>query len=202
MNLTTSPKKRLFIPIAGALGALFLGIVLTCGLTACGKESPKEISTLPPSQGEPDMPGLPPDPGEEGMKTLLGVDVNNNSIRDDIERWIAKEYPNSAKIREGLMQQAKVYNLMLRDAGDKNLSRAHSMELEKVRSCGFYIGELNGKSVDQIIDVFSELHAQFLNTDERSLAYFAYDKQLEGGIYGDVPNDKAACDFDPETLAN
>ena len=35
---------------------------------------------------------LPPDPGEEGKKTLLGIDVNNNGVRDDVERWIYMTY--------------------------------------------------------------------------------------------------------------
>lgn len=29
-----------------------------------------------------------PDPGEEGRKTLLGIDTNSNGVRDDIERYI------------------------------------------------------------------------------------------------------------------
>ena len=35
---------------------------------------------------------LPPDPGEAGKKTLLGIDSNNNGVRDDVERWIYITY--------------------------------------------------------------------------------------------------------------
>lgn len=31
---------------------------------------------------------LPPDPGADGQKTLVGSDVNTNGVRDDVELWI------------------------------------------------------------------------------------------------------------------
>ena len=37
--------------------------------------------------GEPTL-DLPPDPGPEGDTTIEGIDVNDNGVRDDIERWI------------------------------------------------------------------------------------------------------------------
>ena len=49
---------------------------------------------------------LPPDPGAEADKTIAGLDVNGNGIRDDVELAIFKEYPNSAKTRAVLLQYA------------------------------------------------------------------------------------------------
>lgn len=49
---------------------------------------------------------LPPDPGAEADTTIAGVDANNNSIRDDVELAIFKEYPDSAKTRAVLLQYA------------------------------------------------------------------------------------------------
>lgn len=49
---------------------------------------------------------LPPDPGAEADKTVAGIDANKNSIRDDVELAIFKEYPNSAKTRAVLLQYA------------------------------------------------------------------------------------------------
>src|SRR3989344_9299087 len=56
----------------------------------------------------PDVMGcnLPPDPGAEADKTIAGVDVNDNGIRDDVELAIFKEYPKSAKTRAVLLQYA------------------------------------------------------------------------------------------------
>lgn len=56
---------------------------------------------------------LPPDPGEEGDKTIEGVDVNKNGIRDDVELAIFKEYPSSAKTRAALLQYALVGQMIL-----------------------------------------------------------------------------------------
>ncbi|HLP86304.1 MAG TPA: hypothetical protein VK153_00275 [Candidatus Paceibacterota bacterium] len=49
---------------------------------------------------------IPPDPGDEADKTIEGVDVNKNGIRDDVELAIFKKYPNSAKTRAVLLQYA------------------------------------------------------------------------------------------------
>ena len=49
---------------------------------------------------------LPPDPGAEADKTVVGVDANRNGIRDDVELAIFKEYPKSAKTRAVLLQYA------------------------------------------------------------------------------------------------
>jgi hypothetical protein len=54
---------------------------------------------------------LPPDPGAEADKTVAGIDVNINGIRDDVELAIFKEYPNSAKKRAVSLQYAKALQM-------------------------------------------------------------------------------------------
>ena len=49
---------------------------------------------------------LPPDPGADADKTVQGIDVNQNGIRDDVELAIFREYPDSAKTRAVLLQYA------------------------------------------------------------------------------------------------
>ncbi len=56
---------------------------------------------------------LPPDPGIEADKTVEGVDVNKNGIRDDVELAIFEKYPNSAKTRAALLQYALVEQMIL-----------------------------------------------------------------------------------------
>lgn len=56
---------------------------------------------------------LPPDPGVEADKTIAGIDVNNNGIRDDVELAVFKAYPNSAKIRAVLLQYALALQLQM-----------------------------------------------------------------------------------------
>ncbi len=49
---------------------------------------------------------LPTNPGIDAGKTITGIDVNNNGIRDDVEIAIFNEYPNSEKSRAVLLQYA------------------------------------------------------------------------------------------------
>jgi hypothetical protein len=49
---------------------------------------------------------LPPDPGDAGKATLAGIDSDGDGVRDDVERWIALTYPNSARVRAALYQEA------------------------------------------------------------------------------------------------
>ena len=49
---------------------------------------------------------LPIDPGINADKTIQGIDSNKNSIRDDVEIAIFKEYPDSMKTRAVLLQYA------------------------------------------------------------------------------------------------
>src|SRR5690606_14648778 len=39
------------------------------------------------------------DPGEEGKKTLLGIDIDNNGVRDDVQVWIENIYGSDPNLR-------------------------------------------------------------------------------------------------------
>lgn len=56
---------------------------------------------------------LPPNPGENADKTIVGVDANNNGIRDDVELAVFKDYSNSAKTRLPLLQYALALQLQM-----------------------------------------------------------------------------------------
>ena len=56
---------------------------------------------------------LPPDPGEEGKKTLLGIDTDGDGVRDDIQRYIYFTYPDDKKLRLGLTFYAKEFQGVL-----------------------------------------------------------------------------------------
>jgi len=57
---------------------------------------------------------LPPKPIKDlNDMTIAGFDVNNNGIRDDVELAIFEKYPDSAKIRAGMLQYALALQLEL-----------------------------------------------------------------------------------------
>ncbi len=41
---------------------------------------------------------LPPDPGEAGRETLAGIDANDNGLRDDLERHIARHFGSDRRV--------------------------------------------------------------------------------------------------------
>lgn len=55
---------------------------------------------------------LPPYP-ENPNASIVGVDVNLNGIRDDVELAIFQKYPESARARAGLLQYAQTQQMML-----------------------------------------------------------------------------------------
>lgn len=47
------------------------------------------------------------DPGEAGIKTLGGIDSDNNGVRDDVQRWINESFNSNANMKKALNQIAK-----------------------------------------------------------------------------------------------
>ena len=181
--------------------ALIIGAVLAIGtalfIVGC-KYSSSGSSSTPPTAQEP--PGLPPDPGPAGKATLAGVDSNDNGVRDDVERYIAINHQDSAKVRAALMQFTVVAQSRLLDATDTQKSIQHAIESGKAIECMVYVTG----SVQKEEDLYNELRPVILNTDARNKAYFAYDKQLGGQYFPGTPDSQAAsaCTFDPSTLPN
>ena len=146
------------------------------------------------------LASLPPDPGEAGKATLAGVDADGDGMRDDIERYIALTYPDSAKTRAALTQIALAIQAALLDANDKGASVDHAIErLNAIRCLRYVRGSSEANSI------FNTFRAQLLNTKERSIAYISADDQLGGQVFpGRPPADqlKSTCTFDPDVMKN
>lgn len=169
------PKKFPWIP-AIAVGILVLGGA--CLTTACKKKNEAPAA----------VPVATPDPNGEG-------------VRPDVRAYIEATYPDSAKTRAALFQDAKVMEKALADAGDKQLSIQHANELSRANNCLWYVRE----SSDDAVEIGDKLLSAILNTDERITAYLKYDEHLKGGFFEDpIPYDERSttCDIDPATLPN
>lgn len=139
---------------------------------------------------------LPPDPGEEGKQTLLGLDSDSDGVRDDIQRYIYYAHPNDEKIRVALTQIAIEYQGLLSQASDPDAAFTHATRLARHGECLFYIqGETSS-------DTRAALKAEFLNTRERSLAYINYSNTLGGEIILGAPVQdwKNSCNFDVDAI--
>ena len=173
--------KRILGTVIGA----FVVIVFVCAATGCGG-------------GGSSSPGDAPvtTPPEEVEDTLLGTDENGDGVRDDIEVYIAETYPDSEKIRMAVVGYAKVMQMELFDAEDKELSFQHAREADLTVACIKYVDPENGSKI------WKELRAEILNTEERTRAYLKYDEQLGGGVFHFVPKTAEACSFDVDSLPN
>jgi hypothetical protein len=143
---------------------------------------------------------LPPEPDPAvNDSTLLGVDVNDNGVRDDVERWIYEAYKDKHPIHIDIaMQAGRAYRQVLETP---ERAKAIRGSVNAPYFCGAYYQNdakyVNGKIlIHERIDV--PVKSIYFNTKARSDAYWKYDKALSGDSY-DIPwpdKQKEMCDFD------
>ncbi|OQX50220.1 MAG: hypothetical protein B5M46_01100 [Epsilonproteobacteria bacterium 4484_20] len=121
--------------------------------------------------------------------TLLGVDANNNDVRDDVERWIFKEMPtyHHPEIERVIaMQKAKAYQMTLKDPinqGDRVLKAE-----DRASDCWSYYADSRSLPFDGAIAKFgNRLRDKQFNTPERLRTYLEYDQLLGGRVFTATP---------------
>ena len=140
---------------------------------------------------------LPPAPAPIlNNATLLGIDSNNNGVRDDVERKIYFQYKRPIE-QAFMMQYAVRYPKVLADP----VAAASSEELQKENwnqySCEGYLDEQMGITIPGKVVDFME--NAYFNTRERMRAYIKYNEASSGGVYHipfhDEDMKKENCDF-------
>jgi len=131
------------------------------------------------------LPHKPQDPDA----TLLGVDRNDNGVRDDVERWIYKEMPiyHHPEIERVIaMQSAKSLQMTLHDPTNKN-NKVHQAII-RTSDCWSYYSYKKDIPFDGAIEKFNNLldDKQF-NTKERLKTYMTYDYTLKGTVSTATP---------------
>ncbi len=147
---------------------------------------------------------LPPEPNETlNNATILGVDSNDNGVRDDVEIFIVKKYKNKHKIVTEIgFQLARAYQQILDNPLD---TEANDKAFTDATDCNHYFkfyAKYYGEKVliDHYIDEdFENLQ---LNRKSRVKAYLEYDAELSGGVYESTKSDKLKekCNFDVASL--
>ena len=141
---------------------------------------------------------LPPEPDKVlNDSTLLGIDTNNNGVRDDVERWIYETYKDKHPIYIDIaMQGAKAKQKIL-----KNPSKAKNIhdEIRRPLQCESYFRVcIKNPKVSKPINTNKKFKRAIFNTKERIDAYNIYDSLLSGDSYT-IPwcsERKQKCDFD------
>jgi len=146
---------------------------------------------------------LPPEPDKtKNNSTLLGIDRNENEIRDDVERWIIKKYALSdyPKIKtEIALQWARTTQQVIQSPETAYIDEKYKL-IDRAADCQMYaFSEKLQKSLNYGIDnrIFNdEFVDKAFNTKERMIAYFRFNENLAGHVYGATREEASKCDFD------
>ncbi|TSC75893.1 MAG: hypothetical protein G01um101430_63 [Parcubacteria group bacterium Gr01-1014_30] len=110
---------------------------------------------------------------------LMGVDSNNNGVRDDVEDYINSKFSKPEE-GEALMQYAK--RLQLQMASYQNPEESNRLRVSSDDSyidCAEYIfGQ------DRAFDLTDEINEVVINTPSRQRAYDQFNRNLTGGVFG------------------
>jgi hypothetical protein len=147
---------------------------------------------------------LPPKPDPVvNNSTLLGVDSNDNGVRDDVEIYIIKKYKDEKIAIEIGFQIARAYNTVI----ENPMNAEETVKiLNNAQDCESYFEDFADLFGDPIIlnqEISSKnFRAMNLNTKERIGAYLTYDSRLSGGVFTLPPMSKAKqlCTFDVEQM--
>jgi hypothetical protein len=162
------------------------------------------------SMGDHYIPPIMPNPITSDL-TLLGVDSNNNGVRDDVENYIYdrfKGYKNYKVEREIAMQWARAAQLLIQNPENGYKDKKYLI-MQKVISCQEYYYNSNTQGYDfQMYMQYINQHEIFdedfkdviFNTKQRLKAYFKYSESMSGHVFDDMPDTKDNCDFDADLL--
>ncbi len=122
----------------------------------------------------------PPHPGEAGKKTLLGVDSDQDGVRDDLEIWINERFSNTPSEDKRLVRlEFKDFSRSTLEIMKKSKIKSEVIRLETENS---RIGEclrntgLRGK----LLEVYTEFEGNLMNTQERYKTWWEVQKYFSG----------------------
>ena len=139
---------------------------------------------------------LPPEPDPKiNNSTLLGIDANDNGVRDDVERWIYKTYNHPIK-RGIFMQSARAYNMVIIDSSKAHETTKYS---DNALACEFYwIYEHNPRPFDKYEHFRHDKKLKTIqfNTIKRHMAYERYNAEFSRKVLSAPGASQAKCEFD------
>ncbi len=146
---------------------------------------------------------LPPEPNKkENKKTLLGIDLNNNGIRDDVEIYIVKRFQDE-NMRNIAFDIAKsLQNILL--VTDKESVLKAKKEFDRARGCRKYYAseaikieksDTNAASFRMKYKIYDAgFRDKQFNTPQRMHTYFDYHRNLPDKAYEIIDISEEECD--------
>jgi hypothetical protein len=148
------------------------------------------------------MANLPPDPGEPGKATIDGIDADKDGVRDDVQRFIFEQWPESERARRVLYEIAKVGLLRVHHGGELGKEETRKLAPKIMRASACYMG--SAQSPELINQSAAErVRVKVTNTPERWVRAAEFDQHLAHSVYALADESTAeACGFDPAALPN
>lgn len=150
---------------------------------------------------------LPPEPDPQvNNSTLLGIDSNDNGVRDDVERYIIQTYGKEKIIIEIGFQVSRAYDAVIEhpeNAWETYKVLDDAMDCESYfRVFAKYLGDPLLLNKDEYILTSKRFKSIQLNTRERIRGYLLHEKKLSGGVFDStkISELKSKCSFDVDTL--
>lgn len=154
---------------------LFIAFLLPILLAGCGGGAGvvSQANAAPgvnaaPSANEFHGIAVPPEPDPVTNAALLGVDANNNGVRDDVEREIARVYGGNPDITIGALAVAKANQGYLSANGDVQKSTTATSNAVLAGAC--IAQKLKNRPIDayKVVDYIFSIT---FNTSERLSVY-------------------------------
>lgn len=145
--------------------------------------------TTAPTDPPTDDARLPPRPDvHENNATLLGIDVNHDGVRDDIEHIIYQLHKDNPGHRHVLAIGTRALTEAMKSSVDSSLNKvAIGDQISIFISCF-----INTTTMDYRKD-FGMIKAIILNTEQRATAYQHYNQARSGSVQGEVDYDPVIC---------
>lgn len=116
---------------------------------------------------------------------IQGLDTNTNGIRDDVDKYIATNYPLASE-QTAVQQFARtMQRAILVDISNLTDVKAVAVKASRAVNCIYSRFDSNSGS-KQPSEVIAELESISSNTKSRLLAYLAFSKALDGTV-GSLP---------------
>jgi len=161
---------------------LLLMTLISLSISACGVYEKSEVSSLSDDNQQlktqiEEYFKLPPEPDSKiNNSTILGVDLNNNDIRDDWERAIAFEfYQDPAKMylynkfATSMTRLSKAY-----DQNDINSYKFANRELKYAIECGSFLYGKDAFSNREIFTMYKDNYRRKSYIQKRDFAMKSY----------------------------
>ena len=143
---------------------------------------------------------LPIEPEQEANNaSLIGIDINSNGVRDDVERKIIKKYSKKLHI-ELLMDGARQFQKIM----DQSTGNAIDLQknMSRIIACEIYLGRVDIEIRSDDFESIEYLENNTFNNPERVRKYLDYNSALSGGVYGNTGDayKKESCSQETVTV--